>query len=432
MSLGVMLGFSFATADVQGAYMQSGPAQREIYVRPPREFHQRGKVWKLSRLPYGIVEAGRQWLCAIEQWMKECFLMNCVSGVDQLFVRRTEVGDIELLIAKFVDDFLISGTRDSISIFLREINLKFKLGSSSVGRQLKFLGCDIDILPDGSIDMGMEPYLKRIRPIQISRERRAVPKHLADARERSEFRSLAGTLLYLGQAILQQAAMVASRMQQNLGLLRVLHIIDANRMLLELQSLLPRILFRNISDIAEVMVSTMSDALHGASDDIYGQTGSITGLKIMTENPRTTYFHPIAWSSHKQIRVSYSSFRAEIIAAAYGDDRGFDLKLSLLSLFPHRPVKYQLFIDSKALFETITTLHQTNDYRLRKTVAHIRASFESGELDIVHWLPGTENYADVLTKRNIPLSKRLSELLNTGNCDVQENLGVALDSASWA
>lgn len=275
-----------------------------------------------------------------------------------------------------MDDFQIAVTDTSIRLFLKQINLKFKMGSSSVGRELKFLGCDIRVLPDGSVDMSMDQYLKRIRLIQISRERRSAPNHLADAPERSEYRCLAVTFLYLGQAVMPQASMVASRMQQKLGLLRVLHMIDSNRMLSELKVLPPRLLFRNTDYIAEVMVCTMSDASHGAADDVYGQTGSITGLKISIEKPGPSYFHPIAWSSHKQRRVSYSSFGAEIIAAAYGDDRGFDLKFSLLSLFPQRPVKHQLLIDSKGLFETFITLHQTSDYRLRKTVARIRKSFE--------------------------------------------------------
>lgn len=153
---------------------------------------------------------------------------------------------------------------------------------------------------------------------------------------------------------------------------------------------------------------------------------------IVPERGDSTYIHPIAWSRHKQRRVSYSSFGAEILAATYGDDRGYDLKMSLLSMFPDKPLKHQLLIDSKALFETVTTLHQTDDYRLRKTVARIRASFESHGLNIVHWIPGTENYSDTLTKRNIRLSKRLSMMLTTGIWDVKECLGAALHSASWA
>lgn len=73
--------------------------------------------------------------------------------------------------------------------------------------------------------------------------------------------------------------------------------------------------------------------------------------------------------SHKQRRVSYSSFGAEILAASNGDDRGFDLKFSFASLFPHLPLRHKLLVDSKALFETLTTFHQVDDYRLRGTIA---------------------------------------------------------------
>lgn len=431
ISLGVMLGFSFGTADVKGAYMQSGPAKRDIFVRPPKEFKQRGKMWRLLRLPYGIVEAGRQWLCAVEDWMLEKYNMQRVFGVDQLFARRRPDGNIVLLVAKVVDDFFMAGDLLEINHFSEHIDAAFKLGATSVDLHLKFLGCDINILDDGSVDLSMADYLDRIRPIQVSRERRSGPHDLVNDRERSEYRSLAGTLLYLGQAVLPQACLVASKIQQRLGMLKVAHLVDANEMLAELHKLKPRLVYRNPGNITNVIISTLSDASHGASDEIYGQSGVLCGLKITNATNSAPFFHAVSWTSHKQRRVTYSSFGAEILAAASGDDRGFDFKMSLSSLFPQKPVKHQLLIDSKALFETITTLHQTDDYRLRKTVARIRASFESQELNVVHWIPGTENYADVLTKRNLPLSKRLNDLLNCGIWDVREVRGAALDSETW-
>lgn len=61
------LGFSIATADVKGAYMQSGGIKREIFVRTFEPIRTpRGELWKLTRFLYGIVDAGRQWLCAVE------------------------------------------------------------------------------------------------------------------------------------------------------------------------------------------------------------------------------------------------------------------------------------------------------------------------------------------------------------------------------
>lgn len=48
--------------DINGAYMQSVPILRVIFVRTPLEWDQgrRGSIWKLLKLPYGIMQAGRQ------------------------------------------------------------------------------------------------------------------------------------------------------------------------------------------------------------------------------------------------------------------------------------------------------------------------------------------------------------------------------------
>lgn len=64
LSIVTFLGFRLGFADIKGAYLQSGPIQRQIYVRPPKEWQgTRGRLskilWKLTKLPYGIVEAGR-------------------------------------------------------------------------------------------------------------------------------------------------------------------------------------------------------------------------------------------------------------------------------------------------------------------------------------------------------------------------------------
>lgn len=51
---------------MKSEYLQSGLIKRTIYVRPAMEWagmkqYERCKLWKATKLPYGIVEAGRQW-----------------------------------------------------------------------------------------------------------------------------------------------------------------------------------------------------------------------------------------------------------------------------------------------------------------------------------------------------------------------------------
>lgn len=174
-----------------------------------------------------------------------------------------------------------------------------------------------------------------------------------------------------------------------------------------------------------------SDASHGRVDETYGQSGSLTGLRISQAEGLPTIFHEIGWSSSKQKQMSYSSFGSEIIAAAAGDDRGFDLKCSFLDLFPHRPLKNELLVDSKRLDEKFTTLHQPQEYRLRKTVARMRDAFEAKELNVVRRIPGIHIFAYALTKRIPALSERINAMLVRGGWDLDLRLSSCLDSEEW-
>lgn len=86
-------------------------------------------------------------------------------------------------------------------------------------------------------------YLDRVRKVQITRERKSIPSLSADNRELAEYRSLAGVLLYLGQAVMPQASLVASKMQQKLGALTVAHLLYANVMVTDLKKLGPALLY---------------------------------------------------------------------------------------------------------------------------------------------------------------------------------------------
>lgn len=72
-------------------------------------------------------------------------------------------------------------------------------------------------------------------------------------------------------------------------------------------------------------------------------------------------------------------------------------------------------VDSRELFDTITTLHDNKEYRRRKTVARIRNSIQSHELDILRWIKGQNNHADALTKRKYNMWRELHKALASGN-----------------
>lgn len=114
ISIGIMLAFRLGTADVKGAYIQRDLAKGNIVLRPTREYKLQGKIWKLLQLPYGIVEAERQWICAIEDCMLATYNMERLQGAYQLFIHLLPHSTIEVLVAKVVDDFLLSETDGEI------------------------------------------------------------------------------------------------------------------------------------------------------------------------------------------------------------------------------------------------------------------------------------------------------------------------------
>lgn len=78
---------------------------------------------------------------------------------------------------------------------------------------------------------------------------------------------------------------------------------------------------------------------------------------------------------------------------------------------------YEILVDSFALYDTITTLLEPREYRLRKVVARMRDAFESGDLNGVKWIQRLHGLADALTKPSTVLACRLNKMLAGGVWD---------------
>lgn len=417
-SIIALLGFVIAGFDIAAAYLQSGKCPREIYMRPPMEHkRRRNKIWKLTKLPYGIVEAGRQWQLVCEDWLINTAGFERVKGISQLFIKRHDDGGIRMIVAKVTDDFLFGGSQADIDWFDKSIRSRFTVGKTITGKKINFNGATINQEDCGDVIVSIKDYFDRIDPITISRERRKMQDEKCDGSEREELRRVAGQLNWAGRAAFPCASYAGSHSQQRIGDGRVKHLCEANSMLNELSKLDPYIRYKSPkNEITNASVVVFSDASFNiGSSRSYGQTGLVAGIAFTEKGDPNTRYHVVDWSSHKQRRVCYSSFGAEILACADADDMAYVLRDALRSIFVtagETPIRNRIFVDSFGLWDTITTLHESREYRLRQTVQRIRDSFESKDLDELVWIPGTKNIADALTKRNTELQKVLTLMCN--------------------
>lgn len=98
---------------------------------------------KLLRFPYGIVEASRQWLCAVEHLILDDAGLETITRVDQLLAKQDIGGLIILLVSKVVEDFLLAGLSPDIAEFLKQLANILNWEVQTLLGTLSFLGATL-------------------------------------------------------------------------------------------------------------------------------------------------------------------------------------------------------------------------------------------------------------------------------------------------
>ena len=415
LSISTCLGLALGGVDVSKAYHQSGSPPRSVHVRPPPECMMIRCVWLLLSLPYGLVDAGRQWQLAMESWLLDDLGFTSFLGLPQVFALLNSKGQIVLLIGKISDDIIVAGKKCDIEAFFEKLHARWQIGKAVISNDLLFNGARIRRdASTGDVTLCMNDYVReKVSLLELDRARRKEPSERATDEEAKCYRSMAGTLNFLGTGALPIASFVASVFLQRQSNLLVYDLDVANKMLGEVMKMDASVLFRAPTIIgATVKLLGFSDASFNVLGGTpYGQSGFVAGLLFASAD--SNIFHPLDWCSSKQRRVVYSSFGAEILACADADNRLYGLKMGLSAMLAST-VRSELVVDSRGLFTCITTLSDQREYRLRRTVARIRESFDSEELNIMRWVKGELNLADAPTKWNPASWKLLQDVFVRG------------------
>ena len=126
-SVCVMFQWHLTKIDVKGVFLQTGSAQRDVYVIPPKESSGPRFVWLLTVATYGLVDASAKWQVQSDQTFIDIGL-NTLVYVPQLFYMLDKC-NIVLIVVKVTDDILIGESETHKPQFIQRLTQAYELGT---------------------------------------------------------------------------------------------------------------------------------------------------------------------------------------------------------------------------------------------------------------------------------------------------------------
>ena len=161
----------------------------------------------------------------------------------------------------------------------------------------------------------------------------------------------------------------------------------------------------HVEDLKRARIIVYSDASLANNTDNSTQGGFSIGLSSNDE-----IFIPLAWQSRKLRRIVHSTLSAEALALVDALDCAILLRDQLLemSLFS---LSIRCYIDNQSLLDSINSLKNVAEKRLRVDISYIREVVAKECVDVKH-VNSTEQLADGFTEASKSAVDRLFNKLN--------------------
>ena len=392
--------------DFKTAFLQGGPIDRDIFVKPPKEAKTQ-KLWKLKKTAYGLKDAPREWYLRLKN---EIVRLGCkMSSIDcGLFMMHEEEKLIGLLLV-FVDDLLWGGDKFFENTVIQKLKTTFTVGCEQ-SRVFKYVGINLIQEEDYSITLDQVAYINSINTIPITSERSTQINDTVTADERKQLRSALGKLNWIS---------CTSRpdIRFNVGEIRtskqakVENILKANKTITHVKNTLSDIKFPKFSCLQNVYLKVYTDASYANLED----KGSMGGHVVFLTDGFNAC--PIAWQAKKIQRIVRSTTAAETLALVEGCERAYLMARLFTEIttgineMPDKPII--CVTDNNNLFKSSTSTNALEDKRLQLEMNIVRQMVSRKEIELL-WCNGQNQLSDVLTKEGAS-GVMLRQVLHNGH-----------------
>ena len=134
--------WSLNSIDIKSAFLYGKEINRQVYLKPPKDFAREGKVWLLKKTVYGLSDASKSWYIRIKEEVLK--LNGKVSKYDPGVFMYQYRGTLHGLLVTHVDDFFWgSGSHVFFENVIKPLHKIFKIGSVNKNA-IQYLGLDLN------------------------------------------------------------------------------------------------------------------------------------------------------------------------------------------------------------------------------------------------------------------------------------------------
>ena len=193
VSASIML-WELLSLDITSAFLQGNNAEREVFVRPPSDIMEEGKIWKLQRCIYGLNDTPREW----HSWAKQELLK--LGGRKNLydeamFQWNNKDGALCGILVTHVDDFAYCSTLNWHKNVVEKPLRIFKISKKEKG---SFRHVRLNVVQTcKEVFVDQNNYTSSLKPVELSAERLSQKDEELTTEEKSKLRSINGPLLWV-------------------------------------------------------------------------------------------------------------------------------------------------------------------------------------------------------------------------------------------
>ena len=359
--------------DIERAFL-NGPLQEELYVK---DTHATGdKAWKLVKSLYGTKQAAHNWNRVIDDILVGLGFIQSPDDPGLYF--HIQDGSI---ITIHVDDLLCAFRTHKIREAW-EAELKKHLTVEEKGLPSRFLGMDITWSQEGAKVTGAPAIQSLANMWQVTKES-DIPflTTIEDdtPADTKSFQAMVGSLLFIARMWRPDIRYAVNRLCMKASKPNITDVRRGCRIisyLLETQD--EGITLRELCNSLDIFTDAGEENL---------EEKATTGVLVICGRS------PLGWTARKQDVTTLSPTEAEYIALGVGAQDAMWLRKILG--FLNRPIVPRVWTDNHGA----STLAYNPDFHKRTKHIRRRHHFvrECGDIT-VHWVPGEENPADMLTK----------------------------------